>query len=160
MIKIFALNNNYSYNIVILTVFNYLHSVSTSLSSNEMASNCDIDRVTHAIIQQRIRLALASAIYVHYFLPMRPVYTSSRTGNRYTEEIIRAHPRRVIDLIRMTITTLLDLRDWVVDRALLESTRVISIEEQLIMYLWIIGRGATTREAAEQFQHSTQTISQ
>jgi len=100
MIKIFALNNNYSYNIVILIVFNYLHSVSTSLSSNEMASNCDIDRVTHAIIQQRIRLALASAIYVHYFLPMRPVYTSSRTGNRYTEEILRAHPRRVIDLIR------------------------------------------------------------
>jgi len=91
---------------------------------------------------------------------MRPVYTSSRTGNRYTEEILWAHPRRVIDLIRMPITTLLDLRDWVVDRALLESTRVISIEEQLIMLLWIIGRGATTREAAEQFQHSTQTISQ
>jgi len=41
MIKIFALDNNYSYNIVILTVFNYLHSVSTSLSSNEKASNCD-----------------------------------------------------------------------------------------------------------------------
>ena len=79
---------------------------------------------------------------------MRPVYTSSRTGNRYTEEILRAHSRRVIDLIRMPITTLLDLRDWVVDRSLLESTRVISIEEQLIMFLWIIGRGATTREAA------------
>ena len=78
----------------------------------------------------------------------------------YTEEILQAHPRRVIALICMPITTLLDLRDWVVDRALLESTRVISIEEPLIMFLWIIGHRATTREAAGQFQHSTQTISQ
>jgi len=59
----------------------------------------------------------------------------------------------------MPITTLLDLRDWVVERGLLRSTRVVSVEEQLIMFLWMIGRGATSRKAGEQFQHSGQTIS-
>jgi len=59
----------------------------------------------------------------------------------------------------MLITTLLDLRDWVVERELLRSTRVVSVEEQLIIFLWMIGGGATSREAGEQFQHSGQTIS-
>ena len=59
----------------------------------------------------------------------------------------------------MPITTLLDLRDWVVERGLLQSTRYVSVEEQLIMFLWIIGHGATNREAQEQFQYAADTIS-
>ena len=59
----------------------------------------------------------------------------------------------------MPITTLLDLRDWVVERGLLWSTRYVSVEEQLVTFLWIIGHGATNREAQELFQHSGDTIS-
>ena len=75
------------------------------------------------------------------------------------EEILHGHPRRVLELIRMPITTLLDLRDWVAERGLLESTCNISIEEQLITFLWMIGHRATSRETQEQFQHSGEPIS-
>ena len=64
-----------------------------------------------------------------------------------------------MEIIGMPITILLDLRDWVVECGLLQSTRYVSVEEQLIMFLWIIGHGATNREAQEQFQHAADTIS-
>lgn len=74
-----------------------------------MASDTNISAINAAIIQQRIQITISATIYVYYFLPNQPVHTSSRTGHRYTQEIRRAHPRRVMEIIRMPITTLLDL---------------------------------------------------
>jgi len=55
-------------------------------------------------------------------------------------------PRQVLALIWMPITTLLDLRDKVAECGLLEFTCNISIEEQLITFLWMIGHGAPSIE--------------
>ena len=122
-------------------------------------SDSEHEAINAAIIQRRIQVAISAAIYVGFYLSPEPVHTSIRTGQRFTEEILRAHPRRVLEVIRMPITTFLDLRDWVVERGLLRSTRYISVEEQIMMFLWMVGHGATNREASEQFQHAGDTVS-
>ena len=115
--------------------------------------------INAAIIQRRIQIAIGTAIYINFFLPTQFIHTSSRTGRRYTDEILRAHPRRVLELIRMPITTFFDLRDWIIQHGLLASSHCVTVEKQLITFLWMVGRGATNREAGEQFQHSGSTIS-
>ena len=69
-------------------VFNYLYSQFTSLSINQTGTNNDIGRVTGALIQQQIQVALSSTIYAHFFLLIQPVYTSSHTENWYNIIII------------------------------------------------------------------------
>jgi len=59
----------------------------------------------------------------------------------------------------MPITTFLDLRDWLSQNSTLRASRYVSMEEQLMSFLWIIGHNASNREAQEQFQHSGETIS-
>jgi hypothetical protein len=85
--------------------------------------------------------------------------TSIRTGKIFTEEILNAHPRRALEVLRMPITTFLDLRDWLSQNSTLRASRYVSMEEQLMSFLWIIGHNASNREAQEQFQHSGETIS-
>jgi hypothetical protein len=64
-----------------------------------------------------------------------------------------------METLRMPITKFLDLRDWLVNRSLLKASKNISVEQQLIIFLWIVGHEASTREAQEHFQHSGETIS-
>jgi len=123
------------------------------------ANNCSLHE---AIIQRCIQIAISKAIFINFFLSRQYVHTSCRTGRRYTDEILRAHPRCVMKLVQMPIITFLDLRDWIEQRGLLSSTRHISVVEQLIMFLWIVGHEPSNEEIqdSEQFQHSGKCISQ
>ena len=122
-------------------------------------SDGEHETINAAVIQHRIQVAISAAIYVGFYLLPEPVHTSIRTGQRITKEILRTYSRRVLEVIRMLITTFLDLQDWVVERGLLRSTRYVSVEEQIMMFWWMVGHGATNREACEQFQHAGDTVS-
>ena len=63
-----------------LIVFNYLYSLSSAFSIKQIVTNNDINRVTGILIQQQIQVVLSSTINKHFFLPIRPVYTSSGVG--------------------------------------------------------------------------------
>ena len=64
-----------------------------------MPSNTDISAFHAAMIQRRIQIAIGITLYAHYFLSRQPVHTSIRTGQRYTEEILSAHPSRALNAI-------------------------------------------------------------
>jgi len=53
--------------------------------SNWIASHNDIITVNTAIMQQSIRMAIPTALYIHFFLLTQLVDTSRRTGRRYTQ---------------------------------------------------------------------------
>ena len=40
-----------------------------------------------ATVRDGLQIAISMAIYIHFFLPTQPVYTSSCTGHLYTNEI-------------------------------------------------------------------------
>jgi len=53
-----------------------------------MATNSDNNSITAAILERQIQIVISTAIYINYFLPTQYVHTSSRTGRRYTDEIL------------------------------------------------------------------------
>jgi hypothetical protein len=111
------------------------------------------------ILSRRRKIAIILALYTHLYFLKTPVRTSIRTGEIFTNEILNAHPRRVHEVLRMPITTFLDLRDWLEDRHLLRSSRGVTVEEQLMIFLWIVGHNGSNRDAQDLFQHSGETIS-
>ena len=91
-----------------------------------------------------------------------PYHTSTLSGANYIQEILGSHSpnkRRIYDALRMPETTFLRLVQWVKEKGILHATKKISTEEQLAMFLKIVGEGASNRTTADRFQHSGDTVS-
>ncbi|OAY65043.1 putative nuclease HARBI1, partial [Ananas comosus] len=74
-------------------------------------------------------------------------------------DILSGHHERCYHHFRMSATTFIALRDALVERGLISSTRNITADEQLGIFLYGVGHGVANRILAETFQHSGETIS-
>jgi len=87
---------------------------------------------------------------------------TSLPGRIYVQELLdSAHPRRVFEVLRMSLGTFYALRDWLLANTSLRSSRKqegVSIEEKLVIFLHITVRGATNRDCQERFAYSGETI--
>jgi hypothetical protein len=85
------------------------------------------------------------------------------SNNLYVNELLTtAHPQRCWDVLRMTIETFYALRDWLLANTLLKSSRKeagVSIEEKIVIFLYITTHGTSVREACERLSYSPSTIS-
>jgi hypothetical protein len=83
-------------------------------------------------------------------------------GRIYVSELLHtANPRRCWEVLRMRAETFFTLRDWLLAHTLLRSSRKkegVSIEEKMVIFLYIVTRGASTRECSERFSHGASTI--
>jgi hypothetical protein len=61
--------------------------------------------------------------------------------------------------IRMPITVFEDLCTWLRKNTEVDGTKGLDIEESVAIFLYIVGRNASNRDAQERFQHSGETIS-
>src|ERR1700709_490305 len=84
------------------------------------------------------------------------------SSNLYVNELLTtAHPQRCWDVLRMTIETFFALRDWLLANTSLKSSRNkagLSIEEKIVIFLYIVAHGASVRDTSERFCYSKQTI--
>jgi hypothetical protein len=84
------------------------------------------------------------------------------SNNLYVNELLsRAHPQRSWDVLHMTIVTFFALRDWLLANTSLKSSRKeagVSIEEKIVIFLYIVAQGALVRDTRERFCYSKQTI--
>jgi hypothetical protein len=91
---------------------------------------------------------------------MRPAF---EYNSSYVQDLLTiAHPQRCWDVLRMTIVTFYALRDWLLANTSLKSSRKkggLSIEEKLVIFLYIVAHSASVRDACERFSYSTKTIS-
>jgi len=90
-----------------------------------------------------------------------PCHTSALSGKAYVQELISptTHPNRIQDALRMPRITFLKLCTWLQHNNLLRNSKYLELEEQVAMFLWIVGRGASNRDIQERFQHSGDTVS-
>ena len=89
-----------------------------------------------------------------------PYYTSCLSGAEYTSEVIGSmNDRRVHDVLRMPLATFEALVEWVKKNRLLTASQDVSIEEQLAIFLKIVGEEASNRTTGDRFQRSGETIS-
>lgn len=113
--------------------------------------------------ESKIPLLIILAV-VEYYSTGRygkiPCRTSSLSGNMYiTELLTRNHPRRVQEVMRMSLSTLRQLKNFCISFTNLRSSRGIEFSEKIAMFIDILGHGASHQEVQEHFQHSGSTRS-
>jgi hypothetical protein len=98
------------------------------------------------------------------------IYTG-QSGQDYVQELLdSAHPERVYNALRMQLDTFYTLRDWLVintdlkgnnitqNRRIRGLGRQVSIEEKLVIFIYIISKGASHRDTSERFSRGRYTI--
>jgi secreted Zn-dependent insulinase-like peptidase len=108
------------------------------------------------------QMAVGAAQEVAWMYNKVPCRTSKLTGAEYIEELRNGHQRRAYEVFRMPINIFEDLCTWLRENTTLgyavgESS--VTVEEEVGIFLYILGRGASNRDAQERFQHSGETIS-
>jgi hypothetical protein len=85
----------------------------------------------------------------------------SRSGQTFVNDLLNCgNPNRIRTVLRMRLDTFLALRDWLVENTALQSSRYVTVEEKLFIFIWIAKSNVSNRDTAEQFDRSGWTISQ
>jgi hypothetical protein len=100
-----------------------------------------------------------NAVMDHYApLYLRtPYHTSSLSGADWVGELLAGHPNRIRNELGVYRGTFLVLTE-IMKQAGLQSSRHVSIEEQLSIFLYTAVTGLTSIHVGERFQRSTSTI--
>ncbi|MQM00257.1 hypothetical protein Taro_032987 [Colocasia esculenta] len=85
--------------------------------------------------------------------------TSQHTGEVWVNSILTGHEKRCYNVFRVHPEVFTHLRDLLVSKSLIGDSRQVSANEQLAMFLYVVGHGVSTGVLMEHFQHSSQTIS-
>ena len=92
-----------------------------------------------------------------FLAPRMRCRTSQLSSEAYVQELLNGHPRRFKEVLRMQKPTFLKLCDEL-RGAGLKRTLQISVEQQLAMFLQIVGHHHSNRNIQERFQHSGETV--
>ncbi|KAK9239361.1 hypothetical protein V1525DRAFT_48672 [Lipomyces kononenkoae] len=96
---------------------------------------------------------------------------TGQPGQDYIKELLdSAHPERIHQVLRMQVATFYTLRDWLVANTDLKGDNIIhnrrrrghgmqvSIEEKLVIFIYISSRGASHRDASSRNLPSNCTL--
>jgi hypothetical protein len=115
------------------------------------------------IINEDDAAIYASTLAVGYYclsMTIRSLqYTDIERGERHTHELINGHPLRLYEATRFHQAPFARLHDWLLANTSLESTRYMSSQQKLVIFLVAVAKGAAVRTLCEDFQHSKNTIS-
>lgn len=89
-----------------------------------------------------------------------PCRTLSLSEDCYiTELLLHNHPRRIQEVMRMSLSTLRQLESFCLANTKLCSSQGVELSEKLAMFIDIMGHSASNREVQEHFHHSGSTVS-
>ncbi|CAN0906787.1 Protein ALP1-like [Linum grandiflorum] len=87
-----------------------------------------------------------------------PCRTSMRQGHDWVRELLHDHPGRIYEQLQMDKHIFLNFCEELKAHGL-QPSKNITVEEQVAMFLMILAHSNSARDNAEQFQHSTATVS-
>ena len=110
-------------------------------------------------MQLTIALVIITTIYECARYLKTPYNNSKLGGAEYTDFLISGNPHCCRSMLRMDASTfkLLALKLSHLDHD--PVCKRLSIYEQLAIFMFIVGQGASNRQAQDRFQHSGETIS-
>jgi len=120
--------------------------VDDALSSDDESDNWTVVAILLAIYSQR-----------------QPRIPSNRTfsGQDYVDDLLTCgNDVRIHTQLRMKLNTFNLLQYWLVKNASLKGSKHVSIEEKLLIFIYISSKGVSNRAAQEQFNRSAQVVSQ
>uniref|UniRef100_A0A8R7URF2 Nuclease HARBI1 n=1 Tax=Triticum urartu TaxID=4572 RepID=A0A8R7URF2_TRIUA len=87
------------------------------------------------------------------------IHTSILAGHKYVREVLEGHELRCKRDFRMEKYVFHNLVKCFRERQLLQDERLVSVEEQVAIFLYTLSANASNRTLQGRFQHSGQTIS-
>ncbi|XWS48240.1 hypothetical protein CRYUN_Cryun13aG0057300 [Craigia yunnanensis] len=93
------------------------------------------------------------------FMPKELGHSLSSNGTKFVDEVLNGQSERCLENFRMDKPVFYKLCDILQGKGLLRHTNRIKIEEQLAIFLFIIGHNLRTRAVQELFRYSGETIS-
>ncbi|XP_011624532.1 uncharacterized protein LOC105420895 [Amborella trichopoda] len=75
------------------------------------------------------------------------------------EEILQGHRERYLQVCHMELNVFQNFCEILRSRHLLNDTRGVKVEEQLAMFLYILGKSSINRTVQDRFQYSGETVS-
>ncbi|KAI9117843.1 hypothetical protein K1719_011258 [Acacia pycnantha] len=88
-----------------------------------------------------------------------PIRDSRLTGAEWVLELRFGHSDRIYEAFRMERFVFNKLCTLMIQKGWLADSRYVSVDEQLGIFLYLIGHGSSNRNVCERFQRSGQTIS-
>ena len=92
------------------------------------------------------------------YLEKRPCRISQLSGDVYIRELLTSNEQRILEVFRMPKNTFLELCDWMRGYRGLKAAQKVTVEEQVAIFLAVVGHGSTNREVQERFQVSGSTV--
>jgi hypothetical protein len=81
------------------------------------------------------------------------------TAQGYVQNLLNCgSPTRIHNVLRMRLNTFYLLRDWLLENTELKSSRCVTIEEKLCIFIWISSSQVSNRKTQEHFNRSANTI--
>jgi DDE superfamily endonuclease len=92
--------------------------------------------------------------------PPKPLPTRILTGHLFVQKVMESeNSRRIRNVLRMKLEVFQFLCLELENAGGLKASRSVSIEEQVAMFLFTVGRTASNRDVQDRFQHSGETVS-
>lgn len=104
-------------------------------------------------------VAAAAGYYYYNSINRQPRCSSSPSGSGFMTEVLEGHDDLCREMFRMDKHVFHKLCNDLRQRGMLRDTAGVMIEEQLGIFLNIIGHNERNRVIQERFQHSGETIS-
>ena len=104
-------------------------------------------------------VAAAAGYYYYNSITSQPRRTSEHNGTSFMTEVLHGHGDLCREMFRMDKHVFHKLCNTLRQRGLLRDTAGVMIEEQLAIFLNVIGHNERNRVIQERFQHSGETIS-
>lgn len=120
-------------------------------------SSIDMDDID--IELDELELVAAAAGYHYYCSIRQPAHGLSPKGSGFMNEVLNGHGDLCREMLRMDKHVFLKLSDTLRERNILRDTPGVNIEEQLAIFLNVVGHNERNRVIQERFQHSGETIS-
>lgn len=104
-------------------------------------------------------VAVAAGYHYYTSITKQPARSLSPKGSGFMSEVLKGPDDVCRELLRMDKHVFHKLSDTLRQRGMLRDTAGVMIEEQLAIFLNIVGHNERNRVIQERFQHSGETIS-
>lgn len=148
----FNRNSLYIYTLVCFIVHTAFNSISTDVASATM-DEFDLE------LDEMELVAAAAGYYYYNSVSKQPQHSISTSGSGFMTRVLEGHDNVCRQMFRMDKHVFSKLCGTLRQRGMLRDTAGVMIEEQLAIFLNIVGHNERNRVIQERFQHSGETIS-
>jgi hypothetical protein len=100
-----------------------------------------------------------SAYYAQTYLLKEPCHISVCSGRQYMDELHAGSANSFRRVLRVNPDVFEWITEWMVKNQVISATQYVAVDEQLAIFLYIVGQGTSNWSAQDRFQHSGWTIS-